>query len=807
MSDWTLPEKLGKYDLISPLGQGGMGVVWRARQADLGRDVAIKVMLSGEHASEEMLQRFQREARLAAKLQDPGIVHVFDYGNEGRLHYFVMELVEGQSLKELLAKGPLPVDRAVRIAVEAAKALGAAHDMGVVHRDVKPGNLLIDTKGRVRVADFGLAKDLSDASLTATGAVVGTPSYMAPEQAAGEISRISPRTDVYALGAVLYEMLTGRPPFTGTALAVLRQIDSQPPTLVSKLNPAVPAAVVEVVMQALAKEPERRFANGRELGMALENPSSMSPTMVRPAAAKKRAAAPGRSAVSPSRPAPAPKRPWWLWGGLAAAVVLVGIALFGNKVKMPYQAPVASPGPPASTPPGPTTPAPTTPTPPGPVNPPQPGHVDPAPPGPVDPPQPGPKNPPDPGPVDPPRVPVDPPQPPPKNPPDPGPVATAHLGLRKILDRLAKDPLRWAAAGAMPLPTEEEIRSAKEEEPDSNCKDLLEALRLIYAGRTDEAVDKAGMAWERAPSVEAALVRGEILLLKHRWTGEDEPLADALDMFKKITPPEPDDLMVLHAIVLISRQDEDGARKACAALLEKADSARFHLLEALRRQGLYRGGDEGGEHLAAASAEVEKAKKIDPTLDDHGYGAFLDWFAAFGTRKYDGMDEQVLLEHTKERPWPLTHLLRAWVRLYHSDWKGAAAEMQSYDELRPRLWPALEPSELHALAEAGTLSARQAYAGILSFLWLGRWDDAVAAASRGVEKSSEIGKAERDAFLCDIEYQLARAYQGKGEFDSAFQHLEGCLAQGGRRDRFENSTDFDTLRADRRWREALDKAK
>ncbi len=117
MSDWTPPKTLGKYELVSPLGQGGMGVVYRARHTELGRDVAIKVMLAGEHASEEMLQRFRREARLAAKLQDPGIVHVFDYGNEGRLHYFV----EGESLKDLLAKGPLPVDRAVRIATEAAR--------------------------------------------------------------------------------------------------------------------------------------------------------------------------------------------------------------------------------------------------------------------------------------------------------------------------------------------------------------------------------------------------------------------------------------------------------------------------------------------------------------------------------------------------------------------------------------------------------------------------------------------------------------------------------------------------------------
>lgn len=742
MSDWTPPEKLGKYDLVSPLGQGGMGVVWRARQVDLGRDVAIKIMLSGEHASEEMLERFRREARLAAKLQDPGIVHVFDYGNEGRLHYFVMELVEGQSLKELIAKGPLPVDRAVRIAADAAKALGAAHDAGVVHRDVKPGNLLIDTKGRVRVADFGLAKDLSDASLTATGTVVGTPSYMAPEQAAGEISRISPRTDVYALGAVLYEMLTGRPPFTGTALAVLRQIDSQAPTPLSKLNPAVPSAVEAVVMRALEKEPEPRFANGKELAMALENPSSMAPTMVRPSAARKRVA------PAPVRPpVPSSSRMRWLFGLAVAAAVIVLVSVLGKKTGIPYVAP------------GMTTPAA--------------------------------------------QVPPNPTSPPPVTPPQAGTEAITHVGLRRILDRLAKDPLRWAAAGAMPLPTIEEIDAATKEEPDANRRDLLRALALVYSGAKDEALAAAETASNKAPkgNADAALVRGEVLLLAHRWTEESKPLEDALAQFAEVTPADQIDVAILRAVVLISRRDVDGAEDACRHLLMRDQgSPRLHFLLAFQLQAV-------GKY-SQASREASKALGLGTGLDDYGYGAYLDWYAAFDHRRVDGMDEQVLLEHTRDRPWPLAHLLRAWVRITHSDWEGVSAEMKSYEQVRPRLWPALEPYELHALAEAGTLPPKQAFAGLLTFLWLGRWDDAIAAGARAVEASKDIDDAQqREDFVRDTEYQLARACVGKRDLQGGLAHVEACLAHGGRKDFLETESELGELRADPRWRSVIDKAK
>lgn len=724
MSDWIPPKSLGKYELVSPLGQGGMGVVWRARHTELGRDVAIKVMLAGEHASEEMLARFRREARLAAKLQDPGIVTVFDCGNEGRLHYFVMELVEGQSLKELLANGPLPVDRAVRIAAEAARALGAAHDSGVVHRDVKPGNLLIDTKGRVRVADFGLAKDLSDASLTATGTVVGTPSYMAPEQAAGETSLISPRTDVYALGAVLYEMLTGRPPFTGTALAVLRQIDAEAPTSPSTRNSAIPSAVEAVVMRALAKEPENRYANARELAMALENPSSMAPTMIRPSAARKRA--------TTTAPAAASRWPWLV----VAAVVLLAAGLGWNRLK-------PAPGPAAGSP-GPSTP-------PGPVNPPQPG---------------------------------------------PGPVATVRTGLRGVLDRLAEDPLRWAATGAMPLPTSAEIEAAKKEEPDANRRRFLEALRLVYLGDKDKAMETAETAFGQAPKgdADAALVLGEVLLLAHRWSGANMPLDDALDRIRRVTPPEPIDVAVLRAVVLISRREEYQAQEACASVFNREhDSARFYALEALRYQGL--------AQFASARQKLAKGMSLDPTLEDRGYDAFLGWVDAFSHRAWDGMCEQVLLEATKGRPWPLAHLLTAWMAVHRSDWDGAAEEMKEFERTRPQLWPALEPEELHVLAAARMVRARQAVAGVATFVWFGEWEEAAAAGKRARELAGEgVDQEGREETLRDLEFWLAAGCAAKEEIAEGLTHAQAYLDHGGEKANLEARENLKPLLDDSGWK-------
>ena len=459
--------------------------------------------------------------------------------------------------------------------------------------------------------------------------------------------------------------------------------------------------------------------------MALENPSSMAPTMVRPAAARRRTTAP---VLDPTR------MPWWLWLVLAGSVLLAG-AVFVRLAKPQQQPP--------DEPPGPTTS-------PGPVTPPQPGPL---------------------------------------------PVETAHTGLRAILDRLAKDPLRWAAAGAMPLPTTGELDAAMSEESDPNLRRLLDALRLVYAGDLDKARAAAEDAWGQAPKgdADAALVRGEVLLLDHRWTGQDKPLDDALEMFQGVASPEPLDVAVLRAVVLISKREEDRAEEACLALLERENgSARLHLLEALRHQG------KG--QIAKARQEVAKAKGLDPTLEDCGYDAFLGWFEAFDRRAWDGMSEQVLLEATKGRRWPLAHLLRAWVAVHRLDWEGAAEEMKEFERARTGLWPAIEPEELHLLAAARTVRARQAVAGVATFAWLGEWDEAEAAGARARELAGEGVDADgRKEMLRDLEFWLAVACAAKGDVAEGLAHAQAYLDHGGEKAYLDVRDNLKPLRGDPGW--------
>jgi serine/threonine-protein kinase len=258
------------YDLLNEIGRGGMGIVYRARQTDLGRLVALKVVLHAEHADGEMHARFRREAQAIARLQHPNIVVIHATGEIGELPYFCLEYCPG-SLSGRLAQGPLQSREAAELVRSLALAVQAAHDQHVIHRDLKPANILIDAEGTPKVADFGLARTMIGSWQTASGAVLGTPSYMAPEQARGKTRYVGPATDVYSLGAILYECLTGRPPFREeSALDTLMRVVSQPPPPLTQFRSDVPHDLEAICMQCLEKDPARRPSTARQLADCLE---------------------------------------------------------------------------------------------------------------------------------------------------------------------------------------------------------------------------------------------------------------------------------------------------------------------------------------------------------------------------------------------------------------------------------------------------------------------------------------------------------------------------------------------------------
>jgi hypothetical protein len=271
LKEGCLPCRFGGYDLLSEVARGGMGVVYKANHLALGRVVALKMILEGRLGSGESVQRFHQEARAAAALDHPNIVPVFDIGiHEGR-HYFTMPFVEGSSLKDAIARGGIPAPAAAAALMRTvAEAVAAAHGAGIVHRDLKPENVLIDRDGRPRVTDFGLAKrEGVDTSLTATGQVLGTPAYMAPEQANGETDKIGPTTDVYSLGGILFFALTGRAPFTGRLTEVLMQVGNERPPAPRTINANVPAVLEAICLRCLEKDPSNRYPTARSLAAAL----------------------------------------------------------------------------------------------------------------------------------------------------------------------------------------------------------------------------------------------------------------------------------------------------------------------------------------------------------------------------------------------------------------------------------------------------------------------------------------------------------------------------------------------------------
>jgi WD40 repeat protein len=283
--------RFGSYELVEEIARGGMGVVWRARQEGLERDVALKMILAGHLATSAQVIRFYTEARAAARLDHPGIVPIHEIGEDGGRHFYTMRLMEGGSLAERLrAAPPPPPKEAARTVLAVARAIHFAHQRGVLHRDVKPSNILLDAEGKPHVADFGLARIVEDGpSASRSGAVIGTPAYMAPEQAAGSPSEVTTAADVYGLGAVLYELLSGAPPFeTRTPLQTLRLVLEAEPASLRARNPRIDRDLEVIALKCLQKEAEKRYASAGELADDLERWLAGEPIRARPVSALER---------------------------------------------------------------------------------------------------------------------------------------------------------------------------------------------------------------------------------------------------------------------------------------------------------------------------------------------------------------------------------------------------------------------------------------------------------------------------------------------------------------------------------------
>ncbi len=312
----------GRYSLVKELGKGSMGVVYLAHDPDIDRPLALKVLRPDRVTSEDFVQRFLKEARAVGRLSHPGIVTVYDVGQDHGTIYIAMELIEGQPLNEIMRERRLTLPEILEFGVHLAEILDYAHSRGIVHRDIKPPNILMTLDGKIKITDFGIARieDTAAEQQTRLGEVLGTPVYMSPEQTSGQT--VDGRTDLYSLGVILYELVTGSRPYTGETLAALfRAITETIPTAPLTLQPEIPPGLSEVIMRCLKKDPDERFGSGAELSQALNTVLG----------------------APPEEAPPNPGRRAWLVAGLT--LTLIGTALAGWLFLLPGR-PAPGPAPP-----------------------------------------------------------------------------------------------------------------------------------------------------------------------------------------------------------------------------------------------------------------------------------------------------------------------------------------------------------------------------------------------------------------------------------------------------------------------------
>jgi tRNA A-37 threonylcarbamoyl transferase component Bud32 len=316
--------QLGQYRIVEQIGQGGMATVYKALQPALNRYVAIKVLPAFRAEDPEYLERFRREAQTVSRLRHPSILAIFDYGEQDGITYMVSELLPGGTLEQYVGS-LLPIARAVRLLAPVAAALDYAHGQGVVHRDVKPSNILLAEDGRTVLGDFGVARILNGSpQLTSTGMLLGTPTYMAPEQAAGRPA--TPASDCYALGAVLYQLLTGRPPFVADSpMAVALAHLHQPPPMARSVNSDLSEAAERVLLTALAKDPAARFESARAMIRAVERAEAAAGPGVDAAKETLTLLPVGSRAGAESRALSSHRRPALLLVGTLAVLFIIGI--------------------------------------------------------------------------------------------------------------------------------------------------------------------------------------------------------------------------------------------------------------------------------------------------------------------------------------------------------------------------------------------------------------------------------------------------------------------------------------------------